>query len=282
MSVDERGVLVEWSPGAQRLFGWTREEALGQPASFFAPDANKEDVYHNIVRVARGDVVRGVRTVRVHKDGTRVDVEMTLTPVRDGDGALRGMWGLFTDASDRARLERVVTALERALSMLEGIAMAARRSEGLPELYREACRVAVERGGLRMAWVGRVDARTHQVAPVAHAGAEDGYLLQTSITLKEEPRGLGPTARCVRERRPVVCSDIEHDPSMLPWRDAALARGYRSAAAFPILDRGEVVATMAFYAAERDFFTPSALRLLGSIADILSSAVETARLRGGA
>lgn len=278
MSVDENGLFVEWSPGAQSLFGYTRDEVIGRHASFFAPTERKEEIAHNVVRAARGESVR-METVRLRKDGVPVEVELVASAVRDPSGDICGLWAIVHDLTEQRRLERHVNYLERSFALLQGISEKARRASGALELPREACRLAVERGGMTMAWYGRVDRRTGFVQPLVHAGHEDGYLLQTSITTREEPRGRGPTGRAIRERRPVVSSDIEHDPTFAPWRDAALARGYRSAAAVPVVLGDQVVGTINFYAAERDHFTPSTVRLLSSIADVLSLAEERAVLR---
>lgn len=273
MGVDEQGTFVEWSRGAEALFGWTRREVVGQHASFFAPPDRKEEMAHNIVRVARGEKV-AMETVRLRKDGTAVDVELLLSPVRDPSGALRGMWAVARDLGEERRLQGHVEFLERSFAMLQGIASAARRATDPDELAREACRIAVERGGLRMAWYGRCAPRDGRVVPIAHAGHEEGYLLQSSITSRDEPRGRGPTGRALREKRPVVCSDILHDPTFAPWRDAALARGYRSAASIPLIVHEQAVGTINFYAQDADHFTPSTVRLLASIADVLSLAEE--------
>lgn len=276
VGMDRDGILTEWSAGAQRLFGYTRDEVLGHHASILAPPERKEEASHSGVRLARGEAVRDFRTVRVAKDGTRLEVSMDLAPVRSQAGAYDGAIGVLHDLSGERRLERHVQYLERSYAMLAGIIDAAVRIRDLPALHREACRVAVERGGLRMAWVGMIDPRTELVTPVAHAGHEDGYLLATNITARTSLRGMGPTGRAIREGRPIVSADVEHDPAMEPWRQAALSRGYRSAAAFPLRKGGRIVGTMNFYSGERDFFTPSAVSLLASIANVLSFAADSA------
>jgi len=94
-----------------------------------------------------------------------------------------------------------------------------------------------DRGGrrsLRMAWVGTVNPQTGVVEPAAFAGFEDGYLERIHIVAADVPEGQGPTGQALRGRRHFVCADIAADPRLLPWRDEALARGYRSSAAFPL------------------------------------------------
>lgn len=272
MAMDIHGRITEWGVGATRLFGWAREEALGQPGTLVAPPERKEEIQHNLTRLVRGEAVVEFQTVRVRKDGSTFDASVTLAPVRGADGALVGMWGLVRDATPQRNLERRLSHLESAFAILDGLTGIVGNKDELAAVFREACRIAVERGGLRMAWIGRVDPVTKRVAPVAHAGHEAGYLAATEMTVTPQPRGMGPSGRAIRERRPVLSADVANDPAMAPWRDAALARGYRSSAAFPIVRGDEVVAMMAVYASEPDFFTPSATRILAAMANLLSLA----------
>lgn len=197
-------------------------------------------------------------------------VDETLIPIR--------MSSERAAQESERRLERHIVYLERATALLAGVVDAAIQATDMTELYREACRVAVEQGGLRFAWVGQIN-RAGEIVPVAHAGVDEGYLVAAAITAKTTPRGSGPTGRAIREGRPIVTADIRTDPTMAPWREAALARGYRSAGAFPVRRAGTIVGTINFYSAETEFFTPSAVRLLTSIANVLSFAEDVLATR---
>lgn len=164
---------------------------------------------------------------------------------------------------------RYVTRLERALHVVEGTVEAATRLEGRA-LWTEACRLLVEGAGFRLAWVGRVDARSGGVFPVASAGDSDGYLSALTATTDTKPHGMGPTGRCVREARSIVCEDIATDPRMEPWRAAALARGYASSAAIPITCEGTVVMVLCAYAGDSKAFTPATMRWLEAVASVLA------------
>ena len=113
-------------------------------------------------------------------------------------------------------------------------------------LFEEVCRVLVERGHLRMAWVGEVDDHGW-IVPVALAGVTDGYLDDLRISVLDVAEGRGPTGTATRERRHMVVADIATDERMRPWREAALARGYRSAAAFPLVVDDRSVAVLTAY-----------------------------------
>ena len=140
-------------------------------------------------------------------------------------------------------------------------------------LFTETCRIAVEKGGFRMAWVGLLDAVDDSVRPVAYAGVTNGYLDKPPIVSGDGP-GARPATIVLREGRRAVCNDIKHDPGAAAWRDEALARGYRSAAAFPLTAKGKTIGTFTLYASEPEFFDTEELVLLDEMASDLAFAME--------
>ena len=140
-------------------------------------------------------------------------------------------------------------------------------------LFEEVCRVLVERGQLRMAWVGEVDDHGW-IVPIAHAGVTDGYLDDLRISVRDVPEGRGPTGIAARERQHMLVTDIATDERMAPWREAALARGYRSSAAFPLVVDDRCVAVLTAYASEPGFFDEQEVELFDRMAADLSFASE--------
>src|SRR5271157_5545133 len=175
----------------------------------------------------------------------------------------------------RRQSERRVLQLNRLYAVLTRASQSIVRIRERDALFRAVCRIAVEDGIFRMAWVGTVNPHTGVVEPAAFAGFEDGYLGRIHITTADTPEGRGPTGRALRERRHFVCSDIAADPQLLPWRDHALARGYRSSAAFPIQFADSVVGVFTLYAAEPGFFDEETVAVLTEAASEISFALES-------
>jgi PAS domain S-box-containing protein len=140
-------------------------------------------------------------------------------------------------------------------------------------LFEQVCRVLVEQGQLRMAWVGEVDDHGW-IVPIAHAGATDGYLDDLRISVHDVPEGRGPTGTAARERRHIFIRDIATDERMAPWREAALARGFRSSAAFPLSLDDRCLAVLTAYASEPGFFDEQEVALFDRLAADLSFASE--------
>ena len=176
----------------------------------------------------------------------------------------------------RRRLsERKVLQLNRLYAVLSRTSQSIVHVRERDALFRAVCRIAVEDGLFRMAWVGTVNPQTGAVEPAAFAGFEDGYLGRIHIATADAPEGRGPTGQALRERQHFVCADIATDPRLLPWRDDALARGYRSSAAFPLQFGDKVVGVFTLYAAEPRFFDEEVVPVLSEAASEISFALES-------
>jgi diguanylate cyclase (GGDEF)-like protein len=113
------------------------------------------------------------------------------------------------------------------------------------------------------------------VAPAVYAGEGQGYVDEVRISLDPGiAQGQGPAGNALREGRHFVCNDIEHDPCTAPWRDQALAKGFRASAAFPLRVEGRVIGVLNLYAAEADFFDAEEIRLLEELAADASLGLE--------
>jgi two-component system sensor histidine kinase/response regulator len=167
-----------------------------------------------------------------------------------------------------ARLNRAIRALATTSSCNKLLV----RAETEEQLMQGICKLAVESGGYRMAWVGYSEIDTERrVRPMASYGHEDGYLDQARISWADNERGRGPTGTAIREARTVVAKDIRNDPRFQPWRDAALARGYESAIALPLLTENKRChGALTLYATEADAFDATEVALLEELAGDLA------------
>ncbi len=117
--------------------------------------------------------------------------------------------------------EQKITRLNRFYSVISKINETIVFTRDINKIYSESCRIAVEEGLFRMAWIGLVEPHSNLVKPAASWGFEEGYLDAIRISTEDIPEGRGPTGTAIREGRHVVCNDIEKDPGMHPWREEA-------------------------------------------------------------
>jgi PAS domain S-box-containing protein len=105
------GTITSWNPAAERLFGWTAAEAIGRSIMLIVPDDRHAEEERVLARIRRGERVDHFETVRVAKDGRRVDVSITVSPVKDAAGRIVGASKVARDVSERRRLEEQRTRL---------------------------------------------------------------------------------------------------------------------------------------------------------------------------
>ncbi|MDX6749182.1 PAS domain S-box protein [Geminicoccaceae bacterium 1502E] len=100
------GVITSWNGGAQTLFGWTAEEAVGQHIFMIAGPGNEGEMRAILQRVRQGERVGHYDTTRRHKSGRLVDVSLTVSPIRDASGTVVGASKIARDIGDRKRWEQ--------------------------------------------------------------------------------------------------------------------------------------------------------------------------------
>ena len=188
------------------------------------------------------------------------------------------MWWTFgTIESGYASLqaqEAEIKTLNRLYAGLLQVRQAIVSATSRDELFQRICRVLVENGGLRMAWIGWHDPSTHRIAPVAEYGDDLDYIQSLRIYGDDRPEGRGPTGRAFRDAKPFVSNDSLNDPVTKPWREGASRLGIRAVAALPIRLKGEVAGTLNVYATEADYFREQEIALLAEAATDISFAMD--------
>ena len=170
--------------------------------------------------------------------------------------------------------------VNRALRLLSESNHALVRAEREDLLIQKICDIAVNWGGYLMAWVGEACHDDRKcVRPLASAGAVDRYLESIEITWDDTELGSGPTGTCIRTRRPAVNQNIWNNPTMRPWRDEAIRRGYQAAISLPLVVEGEVFGALAMYAPESNAFRKEEVQLLEEMAEDLAFGIATLRTR---
>jgi PAS domain S-box-containing protein len=99
------GVIRSWNRGAEKLYGYTASEILGQSVFLLVPPERREELARNLSEIEQDGRIAHLETVRVTKDGRRIDVAVTISPVRSASGAVIGASTLATDISERKRGE---------------------------------------------------------------------------------------------------------------------------------------------------------------------------------
>jgi len=106
------GIITSWNKSAERMFGYTAEEAIGQSVMLIIPTERRKEEETIISRMKQGRRLDHFETVRITKDGTRIDVSLTISPVRDASGRIVGASKIARDIGDRKRAENALRESE--------------------------------------------------------------------------------------------------------------------------------------------------------------------------
>jgi PAS domain S-box-containing protein len=107
------GRINSWNLGAQRVFGYTADEIVGKPITTIIPQELHSEEREILARLAKGQRIEHFDTVRVRKDGTRVEVSITISPIRDDTGSIVGASKIARDITERRRFERALLEADR-------------------------------------------------------------------------------------------------------------------------------------------------------------------------
>lgn len=99
-------IITGWNPAAERLYGYSADEAIGQPTSIIVPPDRREQGKVYLARIARGEPIERFETVRLRKDGTPVEISLSLSPIRGPSGEIIGASGSARSLTDARRAER--------------------------------------------------------------------------------------------------------------------------------------------------------------------------------
>ena len=106
LSKDLDGRVTSWNASAERMYGYAAAEAVGRHISFIVPPDRREELSGLMERIARGERIRHLETIRVRKDGRRVEVSLSIAPMKDGDGRIVGASAIARDITERKATER--------------------------------------------------------------------------------------------------------------------------------------------------------------------------------
>ena len=275
--ITDRASSIEYvNPRFEQVTGYTKAEVVGKNPSVLKSGKNPPEVYEQLwAAISVGGEWRGELCNR-RKNGELFWEFAAISGVRSENGEIEHYIAVKEDITERKEAQDRIRRLNRVYAVLSGINTLIVRVGDRDELFREACRIAVEEGGFRLCWIGIVDRSAMQIVPVASAGDDDGYLelVRGRLSLLDDaPAGHGVTAIAVRQKQAVVVNEVESD-SRVRHKKAHADRGLCAFVSLPILIADEPVATLDLHAAEAGYFDEEEMRLLRELAGDIAFAID--------
>lgn len=198
---------------------------------------------------------------------------MTATPLPGQP--LLGAVVMHLNITERRQAQARIVRMNRVYAVLSGINALIVRVRDREELFRQACRVAVEAGAFKMAWIGAKDPTTRDGKVVAWYGCEQGFIDLIELTVRDGTSdNERPACRALRLGQEVICNEIAHERSLAGFSHDLLNRGYQSLGCFPLTLAGQPEAVLALFAGEPGFFDDAEVALLLELAGNLSFALD--------
>jgi PAS domain S-box-containing protein len=211
VSKDLNGIITSWNRGAERLFGYTADEVIGKPVMILIPPDRQNEEPEILARIRRGERIDHYETIRRRKDGSLVDISLTISPLRNADGKIVGASKIARDITERRRsgdrqqllLREMDHRIKNLFSLAGSVVSLSARSARTPKELAAAV-------GDRLAAL----ARAHSLTLVKPSGATDTaehpatlHALVRTITSPYEGRNSQD-----KERVTVSGSDIPLSP----------------------------------------------------------------------
>ncbi len=275
---DAAGKFLLANEAMAKSYGLTTESIVGKYNWELTDDRERLAEYdrdsQDVIETRQSRTTLNTATLA---DGRLHTLHTIRKPLVQEDGSISTLT-IAMDITELTDAEIKLRRLNRALKLLGECNAAVVHIDEEKRLLEEICKLAVETGGYRMAWVGLAEQNADKpILPAAQYGHDDGYLEQAVINWSDTEHGRGPTGTAIRTRETQVNLNSRTNSLMAPWREAALAHGYLSSIALPLMNNGQCIGALTIYAAEANAFNPDEIRLLEELADNMTFGIAALR-----
>lgn len=261
-----------WSDESLSILGVKPENFKPTLDSFLTlvhPD-DKAYVLSSLDAAIRDNTSYGIEFRALHPDGNIQQLHAQGEVTRDASGKAIRMFGTLMDITAQKQAETTLYRSHRALQVLNECNHTIVHASTGQELINEICRIIVDTGGYRFAWVGYAQSDENKtVYPVASAGYEAGYL-DNDFSWDTDRRKFDPVTDVICSGEPSIVKNLSADPSYESLRNAAMERAYRSEIALPLNAGEKAFGALMIYASETDAFDSEEEKLLIRLADDLA------------
>jgi len=275
LMVPRSGQILYISPAFETIYGRGCASLEAAPRSWL-------DLVHSDDRERAMAIFEPANTRRpfeleyriVRPDGAVRWIRLRTFPIRSPSRHIYRVAGVAADITEVRNQQEKIKRLTRIKEVRSGINSAIVRIRDRNELLDEACRVAVDVGLFKLAWIGSIDPETLDGRVIAWSGGSEAYIDQIRLTAQpESPHRDRPVNRAVRELKPIVYNDLRLDPVVAPVKTELIKHGHRAMAALPLVVQKRVH-VLTLFAADVDFFDREEIELLQELAGDIAFGLE--------
>ncbi len=207
ISKDDKGIVTSWNKGAEKLFGYTSEEMIGQPIMLLLPEDRTGEEQEILRRIKNGEIVDHIETVRKNKTGQLIDVSLTISPIRDSSGKVIGASKIARNITERKHLQSQLYQSQKmeAIGQLTG---------GIAHDFNNLLGVILGNLDLLEPLVGGNDAAQKRVKTAQTAAIRGADLIRrllgfsSNVELNAAPTSLNHCVRSLIDWAPALGPDI--------------------------------------------------------------------------
>jgi PAS domain S-box-containing protein len=233
------GRILSWNRGAEKMYGYRADEVVGGPITIIIPPELHEEEAQILAQLRRGERIDHFETTRVARDGRRIAISLTVSPVRDAQGKVIGASKIARDISVRKLMEeaqrdreRLLSAEAKSLAKLAEFSTRLWRARTLAAGLEEMLDAAIELLDAQLGNVQILDPDRHVLKIAAHRGFSQEYL----DFFAEVSAGDGSACgRALSTRQRIIIEDVEADENYAAFRSLAREAGYRSVVSAPLV-----------------------------------------------
>lgn len=270
------GFIQSWNSGAERLFGYTAEEAIGRHITLIIPSDRIEEERQILDRLRRGERVEHFETVRLGKEGRQLNMSLTVSPIKDREGRIVGASKIGRDITERKRAEALLQEAQAQKSLLLELRTSTQHLIDPKDVMTSTARLLVEH---------------FDVDRCAYAEIEDeSIFVITGDYSRKVPSIVGrwPVAafgeacvRCMLTNEPFVVNDVDRDVVSARDREAYRATNIRAVICVPLHKAGKFVAAMAVHQTTARAWTLPEIDLMRTVVSRCWESLERARVADG-
>ena len=262
------GIITSWNKSAERMFGYSAKEAIGQHISLIIPQDRRTEEIDILARLRKGERVDHFDTVRRRKDGGLLNVSLTISPVRDASGKVVGASKVARDISDRKLSEKVLADSVRQQKALFHLADKLHRAGSQDDVYSASMDAICEALQCDRASILLYDEKG-VMRFVAWRGLSEEYRIAVEGHSPWKPDEENPQLVCIQDIR-----NADIDDSL---KNTVKAEGIVSLAFIPIVSEGKLIGKFMVYFPTPHVFKDNDLELSIVISRQLAFAIERKR-----